>query len=438
MEYNDPTMRQFDTAKDDPDTIHVALTERPEEELVQVEAAVRQVLADVKSRGNEAVAEYTRRFDWPAATAQTLQVPPDELIQARSEADSQTLDVMSQAAKNIRAFHLAERAHLQSWTLSGQTGRSLGQIIQPVERVGLYIPGFLADYPSTVLMAAIPAMVAGVKEVILCTPPGRNGKIVSLVAAAAAELKIERVFRIGGAQAIGAMAYGTQTVPKVDVIAGPGSQYVNTAKRQVYGVVGIDMLAGPSEVAVIADENANPAFVAADLLAQTEHGPENRGVLFSPSAALLEAVKAEIESQRQSLDRREILEKSANNLITVTTRDIKEAVELSNLLAPEHLELQVDDPQALLPSVRNAGAVLLGRYTSAPIGDYIAGPSHTLPTAGAARFSSPLSVSTFMKRTSVISYSEEAAREVAEDVARFALAEGFDAHAAAARIRARS
>jgi histidinol dehydrogenase len=431
-------MRQFDTAKDDPDTIHVALTERPEEELVQVEAAVRQVLADVKSRGNEAVAEYTRRFDWPAATAQTLQVPPDELIQARSEADSQTLDVMSQAAKNIRAFHLAERAHLQSWTLSGQTGRSLGQIIQPVERVGLYIPGFLADYPSTVLMAAIPAMVAGVKEVILCTPPGRNGKIVSLVAAAAAELKIERVFRIGGAQAIGAMAYGTQTVPKVDVIAGPGSQYVNTAKRQVYGVVGIDMLAGPSEVAVIADENANPAFVAADLLAQTEHGPENRGVLFSPSAALLEAVKAEIESQRQSLDRREILEKSANNLITVTTRDIKEAVELSNLLAPEHLELQVDDPQALLPSVRNAGAVLLGRYTSAPIGDYIAGPSHTLPTAGAARFSSPLSVSTFMKRTSVISYSEEAAREVAEDVARFALAEGFDAHAAAARIRARS
>ena len=244
-----------------------------------------------------------------------------------------------------------------------------------------------------------------------------------------------RIFKIGGAQAIAAMAYGTRTVPKCDIIVGPGNAYVNTAKRLVYGEVGIDMLAGPSEVAIVADEGANPAFVAADLLAQTEHGHDNKGILFCHSSVILENCKSELTHQRQALSRKEILEATDANLIFVKTNSVEEALTLSNILAPEHLELMVREPLAVLPLVKNAGAVLLGDYTSAPIGDYWAGPSHTLPTAGAARFSSPLSVATFMKRTSVLYYSPQAASEAAEDVARFAEAEGFDGHAAAARLR---
>lgn len=437
MVYNDLAMREFDTSSDSVEEIRAALTERPEEETAPVETAVRAILADVKAGGDEAVAEYTRRFDWPEAAADALFITPAELQEAHESAPAEILGVMRRAAENIRAFHQAEREQIQSWTMPGLTGRSLGQIVQPVEKVGVYVPGGKAAYPSTVLMACIPAITAGVGEIVLCTPPDREGRIAPLVAAAAHELGITRVFRMGGAQAVAAMAYGTKSVPKVDIIAGPGNQYVNVAKRQVYGAVGIDMLAGPSEVAIIADQTANPAFVAADILAQTEHGPENRGVLFTPSASTLESVKIEIERQREKAARREILEQSARNVVLVKTRDLVEAAELSNLLAPEHLELQVRDPEALLPQIKNAGAVLSGHSTGAPIGDYLAGPSHTLPTAGAARFSSPLSVATFLKRTSIISYSPEAARESAEDVARFAEAEGFAAHAEAARLRAR-
>jgi histidinol dehydrogenase len=313
-------------------------------------------------------------------------------------------------------------------------------MIQPVKRAGVYVPGGKAVYPSTVLMAAIPAIVAGVREIIFCTPAGKDGEISPVVLAAMRSVKATgvttRIFKLGGAVAIGAMAYGTPTVPQVDVIVGPGNDYVNIAKRIVYGDVGIDMLAGPSDVAIIADDGANPAFVAADVLAQTEHGPENRGVVISPSAAKLEAIQAEIVRQRDTLSRKAILELSAQNLIFVKTRDLIESVAIANAVAPEHLELQVRDPEALLPGIRNAGAVLLGDYTSAPIGDYLAGPSHTLPTGGSARFSSPLSVTTFLKRTSIISYSRDAAKEAAETVARFAEAEGFDAHASAARLRA--
>ena len=256
-----------------------------------------------------------------------------------------------------------------------------------------------------------------------------------MLLAAAEVAGLYKMFKIGGAQAIAAMAYGTETVPKVDIIVGPGNAYVNTAKRLVYGQVGLDMLAGPSEIASVADAGANPAFAAADLLAQTEHGPDNRGVLFSPSAPFLDDCRRELAAQRQTLSRQEILEHTAGNLIFVQTASVEEAITLSNILAPEHLELMVREPLAILPLVKNAGAVLLGDHTSAPIGDYWAGPSHTLPTAGAARFSSPLSVATFLKRTSVLYYSPQAASEAAEDVARFAEAEGFDAHARAARMR---
>ncbi len=426
-------MRQFDTATDSPPTIHAALTARDAQQDAQVESAVRAIIDDVRARGDEAVRDYTRRFDWPDAHG--LEVPYADLVGANDHLGMQQTQILLDAAVNIKEFHEAERGHLQSWMhLSGGPGVMLGQALNPVGRVGVYVPGGKAAYPSTVLMATIPARVAGVGEIIVCTPPDAQGHLPPLVSAAAA-YHANRVFRIGGAQAIAAMAYGTETVPQCDVIVGPGNAYVNAAKRLVYGQVGIDMLAGPSEIAVIADDGANPAFAAADLLAQTEHGPDNRGVFFCHSSQLLELCKVELNNQRAKLSRQDVLAHTAGNIVFVKTQSLAESVALSNILAPEHLELMVREPLALLPSVRNAGAVLLGDYTSAPIGDYWAGPSHTLPTAGAARFSSPLSVATFLKRTSIVYYSREAAQNAADPCARFAAAEGFDAHAAAVRLR---
>lgn len=427
-------MQEFDTSKQERREIEAALTARPAEALAEVEGVVRDILADVRKRGDDAVVEYTRRFDWPEASASTLEVPQSELIRTHGTMDAAALDAPRKAAENITVFHRAEMGQLQSWMKSTGPGRILGQVIQPVKRVGIYVPGGKAFYPSTVLMTAIPARVAGVEEIVLCTPAGKDGDLHPLIKALACE-HVDRVFKIGGAQAIGAMAYGTSTVPRVDVIVGPGNDYVNIAKRMVYGEVGIDMLAGPSEVAIIADELANPAYVAADLLAQTEHGPENRGVLISSSAKLLDACKVEIGRQRGKLSRQEILRASDANLLFIKATSLGEAVELSNVLAPEHLELCVAEPLSILGSIRNAGAVLLGENTSAPAGDYIAGPSHTLPTAGTARFSSPLSCDTFLKRSSVLYHDAATAATLAADIAAFATAEGFDAHAAAALLR---
>ncbi len=429
-------MRTFDTQIDTLDTIHAALTERDHAHDAEVEADVRAILADVRARGDDAVRDYTRRFDWPQAPTGTAEMDYGDLIAANDHLNLEQTQVLLDGAVNIKEFHEAERGHLQSWMHlpAHGAGRVLGQVLRPVQRVGVYVPGGKAAYPSTVLMAAIPARVAGVEEIIVCTPPGQDGRIPPLVSSAAA-YHTDRVFKIGGAQAIAALAYGTESVPKVDVIVGPGNAYVNMAKRIVYGTVGIDMLAGPSEVAIVADKDANPAFVAADLLAQTEHGLDNKGVLFCSSDEVMEECKRELTEQRARLGRQEIVQHTAQSLILVKTQSVRESLDLSNVLAPEHLELMVQDPMTMLPLVQNAGAVLLGGYTSAPIGDYWAGPSHTLPTAGASRFSSPLSVATFMKRTSVILYSREAAQEAAGEVARFADSEGFDAHARAARLR---
>lgn len=436
-------MRTFDTEIDTLDTIHAALTARDHAHDAEIETAVRAIVADVRARGDESVRDYTQRFDWPQAPMGTAEVDYGDLIAANDHMSLEQTQMLLDAAVNIKEFHEAERGHLQSWmhlplsTPHGAgrgAGRVLGQVLRPVQRVGVYVPGGKASYPSTVLMAAIPARVAGVEEIIVCTPPGASGQISPLVSSASA-YHADRVFKIGGAQAIAALAYGTETVPKVDVIVGPGNAYVNAAKRLVYGDVGIDMLAGPSEVAIVADKDANPALVAADLLAQTEHGADNKGVLFCCSDELMEECKRELDTQRARLSRQEILAHTALSLILVKTQSVAESLELSNVLAPEHLELMVHDPMTALPLVKNAGAVLLGSYTSAPIGDYWAGPSHTLPTAGAARFSSPLSVATFMKRTSVVLYSREAAQEAAAQVARFADSEGFDGHARAARLR---
>ncbi len=438
-------MRQFDTAHDPSEAIHAALTARDHAKNAQIEAVVRGILDDVKARGDAAVLDYTRRFDWPEATNDKLEIPEAEWEAISDALPDNLTQLLHNAYLNISEFHYRERGRLRSWmeTHEGDSrgGIMLGQILQPVHRVGVYVPGGKASYPSTVLMAAIPAMAADVREVIICTPSDKEGDILPIIVAAASlsvPYKAGKLFKIGGAQAIAAMAYGTETVPKCDVIVGPGNQYVNIAKKLVYGECAIDMLAGPSEVAIVADEFANPVFAAADILAQTEHGHDNKGVFFCHSSEILEHCKTELARQRALLSRKEILDATALNLIFVKTNSLEESVALSNILAPEHLELMVREPLAALPLVKNAGAVLLGEHTSASVGDYWAGPSHTLPTAGAARFSSPLSVNTFLKRTSVVYYSQKAAEDAAEEVARFAEAEGFDAHAAAARLRGRS
>ncbi len=446
-------MRQFDTATDPPEAIRAALTARDHAKNAQIEAVVRGILDDVKARGDAAVLDYTRRFDWPDATTEALSTDasPDAFEQQWEALPGGLRESIRSADANIYDFHRAEKGHLQSWMnfsgpefASGPQGtRALGQMLQPVERVGIYVPGGKAVYPSTILMALQPAGIAGVTQFVICTPCNDQGELSPLIEAVIFFLRGEsigdcRVFKIGGAQAIAAMAYGTETVPPCDVIVGPGNQYVNIAKKLVYGECAIDMLAGPSEVAIVADEHANPVFAAADILAQTEHGHDNKGVFFCHSSEVLEHCKNELSRQRAALSRKEILDATALNLIFVKTNSLEESVALSNIMAPEHLELMVREPLAALPLVKNAGAVLLGEQTSASVGDYWAGPSHTLPTAGAARFSSPLSVNTFMKRTSVVYYSQKAAAEAAEDVARFAEAEGFDGHAAAARLRGKT
>ncbi len=427
-------MREWDTAKHSRREIEAALTERDTRALETVEAIVRGILDDVRGRGDAAVVENVRRFDWPDATAETLELPRAEIERAGRSADDM-LPAARAAAANIAAFHRSEMGRLQSWMDTSTPGRVLGQILQPVKRVGIYVPGGKASYPSTLLMTAIPARVAGVAEIVMCTPARKDGALHPLVTALAAD-HVDRVFRIGGAAAIAAMAHGTETVPRVDVIVGPGNDFVNTAKRMVYGAVGLDMLAGPSEVAIVADAEADPGRVVADLLAQTEHDSDNRGVLFSTSTAILDACRRELTTQRERLLRREILEGSDRHLLFVKTATVEEAIDLANVYAPEHLELFVAEPLAALGRVRCAGAVLLGPNTSAPAGDYLAGPSHTLPTAGTARFSSPLSCNTFLTRTSVLYHDAATAAALAEPIAAFAEAEGFDGHAAAARRRA--
>jgi len=435
--YNAAVMRFLDTQLQTPLEIEAILNSRPDEKLAQIETTVREILEAIRRRADAAILTYTQKLDWPNATLDCIEIDISNVTGGDSDL-ARTL-----AASRIFDYHAAELEQYKSWTRNFGTGIELGQLIQPVARAGVYVPGGKAVYPSTVLMAAIPPIVAGVNEIVFCTPANSSGQVSPVVIdtiACVADLARERgatvrAFKLGGAVAIGALAYGSSLAGRVDVIVGPGNHYVNIAKRIVYGDVGIDMLAGPSDVAIIADHGAIPSFVASDLLAQTEHGPENRGILLSPCKALIQAVRVELKRRRAGLSRKAILELSDSNLYFVTTRDLSEAVSLSNRIAPEHLELQVRDPDALLGAVKNAGAILLGDYTSAPIGDYMAGPSHTLPTGGAARFSSPLSVTTFLKRSSILKYSRQAACDAAEAVASFAQSEGFDAHADAAMAR---
>ena len=398
----------------------------------KAEQTVRSILADVKENGDDALKKYSLQFDRAEITS--FAVTDSEIKAALSKTDSRLLFTMRQAAENIRAFHQKQKR--EGFVMSEREGVLLGQRILPLDRVGIYIPGGTASYPSTVLMNAIPAKIAGVKEIIMVTPPASDGSIAPPILAAAYIAGVDKVYKVGGAQAIAALAYGTESIPRVDKITGPGNMYVATAKRQVYGLVDIDMVAGPSEILVIADDSADPFFVAADLLSQAEHDPMAAAILLTTSEQLALAVQSEVARQLYLLPRRVIAEKSIlNHGRIVVVSSLQEAAEWSNEIAPEHLELCVEDPFALLALIRHAGSVFLGHYSPEALGDYFAGPNHTLPTNGTAKFASPLSVDDFVKKSSFVYYSREALREVREEIEFFAQNEGLDAHAKSISMR---
>ena len=402
---------------------------------VNVADKVAEILRNVRERGDAALREYTERFDH--ASPESLIVTPEEMQEALEtvrSADPEFMAVLEKAAANIRRFH--SRQVRNSFIINYEPGIVMGQKVIPVDRAGLYVPGGTATYPSTVLMDVIPAKIAGVKEVILTTPPGRDGKINPAILAAASVAGADRIVKAGGAQAIAALAFGTESVPRVDKIVGPGNAYVAEAKRQVYGMVAIDMIAGPSEILVAADGKSNPVWLAADLLSQAEHDKVASAVLVTDSMELAEKVRDELERQIPLLERSEIARESIDrNGKIIVAENLRTVIDIANEIAPEHLELCVDNPFDLLDSIRHAGSIFLGRHCPEALGDYLAGPNHTLPTQGTARFSSPLSVDDFVKKTQYTYYTREALARVAEDVAVFARKEGLTGHARSATIR---
>ena len=393
---------------------------------------VAGIVADVRARRDAALLEYTERFDH--AVLRSLQVSKEEFDEAMALVDPRMQAVLKKAAASIRAFHNEQRR--SGFILNDRKGVVMGQKVLPLERVGIYVPGGTATYPSTVLMDSIPAKIAGVKELMITTPPGRDGKVNPVILAAARIAGVDRVFKVGGAQAVAALAYGTESIPKADKIVGPGNAFVTEAKRQIFGVAAIDMIAGPSEILIVADAKTDPAYAAADLLSQAEHDKNASAVLITDSEALAWQVQAELEKQLALLPREGIARASieARGKIIIT-RDIESAIATANRLAPEHLELSLDQPFDYLDAVQNAGSVFLGRSCPEALGDYMAGPNHTLPTAGTARFSSPLSVDDFVKKIQYTYFSAEAFRDVAPDVAFFARQEGLEAHARSALVR---
>ena len=398
-------------------------------------SAVDEIIREVRARGDEALRDYTRRFD--GAEIQDLWVSAEEFDAARRAVDPYFLETLKEAAENIRRFH--ERQRHNDFVLTDRSGIVMGQRWTPIERVGVCVPRSPEAFPSTILMNVIPAQIAGVQDIVLVTPPRPDGS-VSPEALMAAELaEVTEVFKIGGAQAVAALAYGTETVPRVDKIVGPGGVFVATAKRKVFGRVAIDMIAGPSEILVLADGKSNPKWVAADLLSQAEHDVLSSAVLVTDSRELAISVQAEVEAQLEALPRKDIARRSiADNGKIIVTDSLDKAVEAANRIAPEHLELCVDEPFALLPRIKNAGSVFLGRSTPEALGDYFAGPNHTLPTSGTARFSSPLGVDDFMKRSSFLSYDQAALNACGDRIADFARREGLEGHARSAESRKKS
>jgi histidinol dehydrogenase len=408
-----------------------------DDQVLHKEATVREILQGVKRQGDKAVLHYTAEFDGVMLEASGLRVTGAELDAAYQQVSKDLLNAIQLAHKKIEAFHQQRKP--KSWVQYGEDEVVLGKRYTPVDKAGLYIPGGRASYPSTVLMNAVPAIVAGVPQVVMVTPPGPDKQINAAVLVAAQEAGVETIYRIGGAQAIAALAYGTETIPKVDVITGPGNVYVTLAKKLVYGTVGIDSLAGPSEVLVIADHTADPVYVAADLLAQAEHDPLAAAILITTDPALAEQVVREVDSMLVNHPRRTLTEKAiAHYGVVIVVDSLERAAALSNEFAPEHLELEVADPWGLLEKIRHAGAIFLGTDTPEAVGDYLAGPNHTLPTSGAARYASPLGVETFMKSSSLIQYSNTALNKVASAIETLADAEGLPSHRDSVRLRMRS
>jgi len=400
----------------------------------KLEATVAAILADVKRRGDEAVLEYTRKFDrLSVADAAALELPQSELRAAFDGLPAAQRSALEQAAQRVTAYH--EKQRTESWSYTEADGTLLGQQVTPLDRVGLYVPGGKAAYPSSVLMNALPAKVAGVAELIMVVPTP-DGVKNQLVLAAAHLSGVDRVFTVGGAQAVAALAYGTVTIPKVDKIVGPGNAYVASAKRRVFGVCGIDMIAGPSEILVICDGKTSPDWIAMDLFSQAEHDELAQAILITPDAAFVDAVAASANKLLEQMPRKEIIRTALENRgALITVADMDEACAIANRIAPEHLELSVDEPQAWLPKLKHAGAIFMGRYTSESLGDYCAGPNHVLPTSGTARFSSPLGVYDFQKRSSLIQVSAEGARTLGAIASELAFGEGLQAHAQSALYR---
>ena len=398
----------------------------------KVTEAVSEIIENVRENGDKAVKEYTLKFD--GSLPEYYEVPRDVINDALNEADEDYVNALLNAMENIADFHNRQRQ--QGFINAKENGVIMGQRIRGLERVGLYVPGGTAAYPSSVLMNAIPAKIAGVKEIIMVTPPCKDGTPNKDILTAAAVCGVDRVFMLGGAQAIAALAYGTETIPKVDKIVGPGNIYVATAKKLLFGTVDIDMIAGPSEILVMADDTANPKFIAADLMSQAEHDVMASSILVTTSEALADKVLAEIDRQAENLSRKDIIKKSLENYGAIIITDCRHcAVELANAIAPEHLEVHMENPMELLGSLDNAGSIFLGQYASEPLGDYYAGPNHVLPTSGTARFFSPLGVDSFIKKISYTYYTEDALREAEKDIVTIAEKEGLTAHANAVKVR---
>ncbi|MCI8804975.1 MAG: histidinol dehydrogenase [Clostridiales bacterium] len=395
---------------------------------------VEKIVNDIKNNGDEALFKYTKTFDGIELNKSNIRITKEEIDKAYSEIDPKLIEVMKRSAERIRVFH--EKQKRISWLEPEKSGELLGQLILPLSSVGVYVPGGKAAYPSSVLMNVIPAKVAGVEKIIMVTPPDKNGKISANTIVAAVEAGVTHIYKVGGAQAVAALAFGTESIPKVNKIVGPGNIYVALAKRCVFGYVGLDSVAGPSEILVIADESANPSYVAADLLSQAEHDELASSVLITTSMEFAEKVNYEIERQTERLERKDIIKKSLDNYgAVIVVESIDTAVELCNQIAPEHMEICTKEPFFVLPKIKNAGAVFLGNYTPEPLGDYMAGPNHVLPTSGTAKFFSPLSVDDFIKKSSVLAFSKEAFDKLGNDVIKFAEAEGLTAHANSVKIR---
>ena len=411
-----------------------ALLSRSQLEHGNVQEIVNDIIANIKANGDKALFEYTKKFDKFDVNKDNVLVTEDEIKEAYNQFDADLIRVIKKSAERIGAFH--EKQKMNSWLEPSKNGEMLGQLIRPLQRVGVYVPGGKAAYPSSVLMNIIPAKVAGVEEIVMTTPPSADGKISPTTIVAADIAGVHKIYKAGGAQAVAALAFGTESIPKVDKIVGPGNIFVALAKRSVYGYVNIDSVAGPSEILILADESANPEFVAADLLSQAEHDELASAVLITDCKELAEKVQIEAENQTNRMERKEIIKKSQDNYGAIIVVDnFDEACDLCNQIAPEHLEISTKEPFSLLPKIQNAGAIFLGHYTPEPLGDYMAGPNHVLPTGGTARFFSPLSIDDYIKKSSIISFSKEAMQELGPDVVKFAEAEGLTAHANSIKVR---